>query len=118
MGGAYSNDLSVCLSVCPIHWVAGWYVHIKLPSAGGGHISWPCYTLFETVYMIFVHYGMQETDDSEPQLEDAAEPAQAASQPADPLIPERDVPVTTSLLLSHSHIAWHLAKPLPHSWLH
>jgi len=35
---------------------------------------------------------VQETDDSEPQLEDATEPAQAAPQPAD-MLPERDVPV-------------------------
>ena len=41
---------------------------------------------------------LQETDDSEPQLEDTVEPAQAASQPAEPLIPERDVPVTECLL--------------------
>ena len=36
---------------------------------------------------------LQETDENEPQLEDATDPAQAVPQPTEPLPAERDVPV-------------------------
>jgi len=36
---------------------------------------------------------LQETDDNEPQLEDATDPSQVVPQPTEPLPAERDVPV-------------------------
>ena len=42
---------------------------------------------------------LQETDDNEPQLEDAIDPTQTVVQSSDPLPAERDVPVNVHAVL-------------------